>query len=189
MRFSRELNCTNKDTIQVLPFPWSHKYRTSAWEAASTLSSILSYINLQPGSGFDPCTIREHLFFGWALLIMSSSITSSSCSFIPRSVMGSELILNWTTNLFVRCPKGVIRLDCLLDERRLPFALCLESLKSSYKADGLSVGVSRRPSFRSSCSSFKILHRKARLYLFMFLPSQMWQSINTRNKLELKYAH
>ena len=125
-----------------------------------TLSSILSYIYLQPGSGLDPWITKEHLFFGCALRIISSPISSSSDSFFPHSAIGSVFVLNWTTNLLIRCPNGVTILDCLLDERRLPFVPYLESSNSSYRAKVLSVGVIKIPSLVSSGSSFKVLSRR-----------------------------
>jgi len=86
---------------------------------ALTLSSILSYMNLQPGSGCERWTSKEHLWLGWILLISSSSVVSASCLLGMLAAL-SELRTYCWVNLFTRVAKGVIRspfvLAILLDD-------------------------------------------------------------------------
>jgi hypothetical protein len=92
--------------------------RKLGWGCTLTLSSILSYMNLQPDSGCECWTCKEHLWH-WILLITSSSVVPPSC------LCGSLATLlafrtNCWVNLFTRVAKGVIRspfvLAILLDD-------------------------------------------------------------------------
>lgn len=123
-----------------------------------TLFSILSYMNLHPGSGRELMICKEHLLIGWTLSIMSSLRFSSSCSIFVLSPLALSLRENCTTNLFFLCPKGVLVSKCFLEVVMLPLVLRAETVVSACDVFRLSVGVPRMISFVLSYSSFNNLH-------------------------------
>lgn len=117
MRLSRALNYTGQETGgNESDTCYEGKIRMTTYnKKVDTLSSILSYINLQLGSSFVPWTATEHLPLDLTFLRKSSSESGSS-SFSPFSSKDDWLMLNFTANFSFRCPKGVIISDGLPEE-------------------------------------------------------------------------
>lgn len=117
-----------------------------------TLSSILSYIYLHPGAGWEPWISSEHLLMGCILLMTSSSELSSPCSSVISWAVCMLLSLECTTNLVFLCPNGVTSSEVFLKECNFPFVIGVASNESRFTSFCLA-GEVGTTSLASSCSS------------------------------------
>ena len=135
-----------------------------------TLSSILSYMNLQPGSGCECWTCKEHLWLGWILLITSSSVISA---FLLGTLTALSALRTYCwVNLFTRVAKGVIRsafvLATLLDDGlSLVRGVNSELDDSSGGFSCLEPGVSWNAT-SSACELLKSLQQLLLHYIYIF---------------------
>lgn len=128
-----------------------------------TRSSTLSYMNLQPGSGCELWMCKEHLSLGCTLLMTSSSSFSSSW-LLDWVTWFWVLKVNCDTNLFIRCPNGVIQLLIIFEffeDEGFSFVVGVDD-PLDVSENGLSckrLGDSKMSSLLLSCSSFRSLCR------------------------------